>query len=203
MRYDIYAWAGPRDLGADDAAARIDAWEAEGGDVASAPFEPSSDVAGFYREVESDLRDMPGFEALAAAEPHRGRGPVWLQTEPAPPAPIAAIRLPRGSESALREALADIYGTATKFDLMVLDATNGVIHEPMAEMSAYAKATFWPRGAIRAAVFGIAGLLAAVAAYAIGIPIVSGLVIIVGLFLVAITVFTFFAELRSPKGPPQ
>ena len=145
MRYDVYAWAAPRDISPEDAAERIDRWEARGGAPSDAPFEPSSDVAGFYRELEHDLRGMSGFEVVADAEPHTGRGPVWLQTDPAPPAHVAAIRLPRSSEEDLRDALADIYATGTKFDLIVLDAVNGVIHQPMAEMAAYASATFRPR----------------------------------------------------------
>ena len=199
MRHDLYAWAGPRDLTAEDAADRIEQWEARGGDPADAPFEPSSDVAGFYRELEHDMRDLPGFEILADAEPHRGRGPVWLQTDPAPPAHIVAVRLPRGSESALREVLNDVYGIGTKFDLILLDASNGVIHEPMAEMAGYADATFWPTGAIRSAVAGGGGFVVAIAAYLIGIPIVSGLVMIVGLFLFVLSVAVFVDYLRKAR----
>ena len=201
MRFDVYAWSAPRELSAEEAAARIAAWEMaageDGPDPATAPFEPSSDVAGFYRELESDLRDLPGVEIIADAEPHRGRGPVWLQTDPPPPAHIVAVRLPRGSEHAVRSVLDDLYGIGTKFDLILLDANNGVIHEPMAEMAAYADATFWPGGAIRAAVFGVGGLLAAIAAYVIGIPIVSGLVILVGLFLFVLTVSVFVNDTRG------
>ena len=36
MRYDLYAWAAPRDLSAEDAADRIDRWEAGGGNLAEA-----------------------------------------------------------------------------------------------------------------------------------------------------------------------
>lgn len=197
MRFDIYAWAAPRDLSPEDAAARIEAWEAEGGDPAGAPFEPSSDTAGFYREVEHDLREMADFHIVADAQPHTGRGPVWLQTDPAPPAHIAAIRLPRTTPDALREALGVIYGTATKFDVVFLDTNQGVIHQPMVEMSAYASATFWPYGAIRAVVVGGVGLLAAVAAYLIGIPIVSGVVIVVGLFPFLLSIATLVAEARK------
>ena len=197
MRHDIYVWAAPRDLSPEAATDRIEDWEARGGDPAQAPFEPSSDTAGFYRELEHDMRDLPGFEIVADAEPHRGRGPVWLQTDPAPPAHIVALTLPRGSASALREVLNDVYGTATKFDLILLDAQNGMLHEPMAEMAAHADATFWPGGAIRSAVAGGVGLLAAIAAYLIGIPIVSGLVMIVGLFMFLLTVVVFVGYARK------
>ena len=199
MRYDIYAWGAPRDLSVEDAIARIDRWEADGGDPALAPFEPSSDVAGFFRELEHDMRDLPGFEVVADAERHTGRGPVWLQTDPAPPAHIAAVRLPRGPETALRAVLEDVQGIGIKFDVVVFDAVNGVIHEPMAEMSAYASATFWPGGAIRSVVAGGGGFLVALAAYLIGIPILSGVVIVVGLFMFVLSVVTLVAELRKRR----
>jgi hypothetical protein len=73
----------------------------------------------------------------------------------------------------------------------------------MAEMSSLASATFWPRGAIRSAVAGGIGLLAAIGAYVIGIPIISGLVIIVGLFMVALTVSVFVAEVRGRNKPAK
>ena len=201
MRHDLYAWAGPRDLTAEEAADRIEQWEARGGDPSDAPFEPSSDVAGFYRELEHDLRGMSGFEVIADAEPHIGRGPVWLQTDPPPPAHVASITLPRTSPEDARTALEDLYATATKFDLIVLDALHGVLHQPMAEMAALASATFWPAGAIRAAIAGGGGLVAAIGAYLVGIPIVSGVVIVIGLFLFVLTVVTFVAEARR-RGTP-
>jgi len=71
----------------------------------------------------------------------------------------------------------------------------------MAEMSAYASATFWPHGAIRATVAGGGGLLAAIAAYAIGIPIVSGVVMIVGLFMFVLSVVTVGSEVRRRARP--
>jgi hypothetical protein len=197
MRYDLYAFAAPRDLSVEELTQRLEAWEAGGGDPAAAPFEPSSNVAGFYREVEHDLRDIGGVEIVADAERHRGRGPVWLQTEPAPPAHIAAVHLPRSSPEALEEALSTIYGTAAKFDVVLFDANRGVVHEPLAELGAYAEATFWPRGAMRAAVVGGAALVATMVAWITGIPIVGGIVVIVGAFMFSLAVFTFAVEARK------
>lgn len=197
MRFDLYAIAGPRDLPIEELTARLEAWEAAGADPATAPFDPSSDVAGFYRELEHDLRDVPGFEIVADADPHTGRGPVWLQTDPAPPAHIAALRVPRGTPDDLREVLGEVYGAAAKFDVLLFDAGLGRLHEPLAELGAYASATFWPGGAIRAAGVGGGALLAAIAAWLIGIPIVSGIVIVVGLFVFSLAAFTFLVEGRK------
>lgn len=197
MRYDVYAWSAPRDLSVDEAVQRIEAWEAEGADLVRAPFEPSIDVAGLYRELEHDLREVPGFEIVADAQKHTGRGPVWLQSDPPPPARIAAIRLPRTTEEDLAQSLSSLYGTATKFDLVLLDANRRAIHQPLQELSEHASATFWPGGAIRAVLVGGVGLIAAIAAYLLGIPILSGLVIIIGLFLFALSIATLVSESRK------
>ena len=55
--FDIYVWAAPRDLDADAAAELIATWEAGGGDPAHAPFEPSTDIGWFHREL---MKDLPG-----------------------------------------------------------------------------------------------------------------------------------------------
>jgi hypothetical protein len=197
MRHDIYAFAAPRDLSVEQLTERLEAWEGAGGEPATAPFEPSSDVAGFYREIEHDLRGIPGFGIVADATPHTGRGPVWLQTEPAPPAHVAALRLPRGTPDALTAVLDDVYGTAAKFDVMLFDANRGVLHEPLAAMGAHADATFWPGGAVRGIVVGSGGLVAVIAAWVVGIPLVSGVVVIVGGFLFALAALTLVAETRK------
>ena len=44
MTFDLYAWKSPRDLDAAGVEALLDEWQAAGGDPATSPFEPSSDV---------------------------------------------------------------------------------------------------------------------------------------------------------------
>ena len=75
------------------------------------------------------------------------------------------------------------------------------VHQPMAEMAAYASATFWPRGAIQAAIAGGGGLLAAIAAYLVGIPIASGIVVVIGAFMFVLSVLTFVAEAQKRRKP--
>jgi Flp pilus assembly protein TadB len=67
---------------------------------------------------------------------------------------------------------------------------------PLDALAAHASATFWPRGAIRAAVVGGLGGIVAVVALGLGIPLVSGLVAIVGGFLLLMAVVTFAHEGR-------
>ena len=59
MTSDIYVWSAPRDLDADAAQELIRDWEAAGGDPAASPFEPSTDVGWFHREL---MKDHPRIE---------------------------------------------------------------------------------------------------------------------------------------------
>jgi hypothetical protein len=212
VRFDLYAWSAPRHLEAAQAAALIDAWEAAGGDPAAAPFEPVEDVGWFDRELR---RDLPGIDAVSDAVPNPSTRPIWLSTDPEPPARFVAIRLASLGRDAAADALEEILGLAAKYDLTLFDAQNERIHHPLDELAAYASATFWPAGAIQAAVAGGAGALIAAVAWLVGIPILSGVLVVVGGFMFVMSVFTFVHEgriairsrsgssERSAPGPPE
>ena len=71
-------------------------------------------------------------------------------------------------------------------------------------MAEHASATFWPNGAIQAGVAGLAGLAAAAVAFALSIPVVSGIVIVIGGFLAVMSIYTFVHEGRAAmrrRGP--
>ena len=191
MRFDLYVWEAPRGLAAAAAAAMVDAWEAAGGDPAASPFEPSSNTGWFAREL---ARDAPDIELLTDSPRWDAKGPIWLQTEPAPPARVVAIGL---EASTAREALGDILALAAKYDLVLYDARRGTVMEPLAVMMEQASATFWPSGAIQAGAAGLAGLAAAVVAFALSIPVVSGIVIVVGGFMAVMSIYTFVHEGRA------
>ena len=89
-----------------------------------------------------------------------------------------------------------IPGLATKYDLVVLDRRGPRLYHPLQEMAEYASATFWPRGAIQAAAAGTGGGVLAVVAWRVGIPIVSGVLIVIGLFLAVMAVWTFVHQAR-------
>ena len=169
----------------------IERWQGPGGDPSSSPFEPSSDVGWFHREL---VKDAPELEILSDAVPNPTKRPVWLSTEPEPPARVIAIRLTLDTP---RDVLELIFGLATKYDLVLYNALTHRVNRPPEQMEAYASATFWPSGAIRGAVAGVIGALMFVAGYLLGIPVVSWLLEIVGGFLVALTVFTFIHEARK------
>ena len=200
MRFDLYAWEAPRDVDVVAAAALVEAWEAAGGDPAASPFEPSANTGWFAREL---TRDAPALELLTDSPPWDAKGPIWLQTDSAPPARVVAIRL---DPVTTREAVDDVLGLAAKYDLVLYDARRGAVIEPLAALGAYASATFWPGGAIQAGVAGLGGLAAAVVAFVLSIPIVSGVVIIVGGFMALMAVFTFVHEGRAAmrrRGQPS
>ena len=191
MTFDLYAWKGPRDLDAARAEALVADWQASGGEPGTSPFEPSTDVAWFYREL---MRDDPAIEVASDALPDTSRAPIWLRTDDPVPARVVAMRLTSGTAHADLEAIG---GLAAKYDLALFDARSGRVHQPLAEMAAHASATFWWRGATQAAVAGTGGLVLASVAYAVAIPLISGILILVGGFLFAIAVLTFVHEGRE------
>ena len=190
MTFDLFVWNSPRDLDADRADALIEAWRASGGDPAASPFEPSTDVGWFYREL---LSDAPGLDTVSDAAPRSSRTPIWLTTTPEEPARMVAISLSRAD----REAAEAILGLAMKYDLVLYDARNRRLRQPLKDMTEFASATFWPAGAIRAAVVGGIGGLAAVAAWIVSVPLLSGLVVLVGGFMFLMAVVTFVHEGRK------
>lgn len=191
MTFDIYLWKAPRDLDSDGAEGVLERWESAGGDPADAPFEPSTDVGWFHREL---TKDEPALDVLSDAVRNPSTRPIWLATDDEPPARIVAIRLPPGTP---RDTLESILGLATKYDLVLFDARSRQIHLPLAEMAAYASATFWPRGAIQAAIAGGVGLIIAIVAWSLGIPVLSGIVALAGAFMFVMAILTFVHEGRK------
>ena len=191
MTFDLYVWKSPRDLDADMAVALLESWQDLGGDPGQSPFEPSTDVGWFYREL---MKDAPGLEASSDAVPNASTDPIWLEATPEPPARVVGMRLPPATP---RDVLELIFGLATKYDLVLFDARSRRVHLPLEEMSAYASATFWPAGAIQAAVAGGAGGVIAVVAWFLGIPWISGILVLIGGFMFVMAVYTFIHEGRK------
>jgi hypothetical protein len=199
--YDLYIWASPRELDAETARERIRDWQAGGGDPADAPFAASTDIGWFHRELVADLPDLAGLNVASDAVPSGRRTPVWMSGTDEAPARVVALRLP---ESGAGDVLAEVIGLAAKYDLLVYDARNEALHRPLDLLAAHASATFWPGGAIRAAVAGAVGLAIAAGAWVLSIPVLSGALVVVGAFVVLMSVLTFVHEgrvaLRSRRG---
>jgi hypothetical protein len=174
----LYVWKEPRPADAAEAAALVDLWlDGDATDRRRGPFESSTDVTWFHREITGDAP------------------PIWNPDKPARNPDLAdrVAVVPLDLE-ALRDQLDDVYGLAAKYDLVVYDPQRESVHAPLAELIAHQSATFWPSGAIRAGRAGLIGLAVALGAYIVGIPIVSGIVIAVGAFLVVLSVWTFIHE---------
>jgi hypothetical protein len=185
MTYDIYVWSEPRDLDADEAADLIRTWQEAGGHPSDSPFEPTTDVGWFYREL---TKDMPAIDAMSDGEPSTSSKPIWLATEPDQHARMVGINVPRNDPDGAHEVLEAVFGLAVKYDVVVYEPDRGVIRQPHGEMADFASATFWPGGAIRTVVAIVIGVAVAIGAWVVGIPLLSGLVALVAAFLVAIFV---------------
>jgi hypothetical protein len=190
MTFDLYAWKSPRDLDAEQADQVITGWLEASSDPGDSPFEPNADVGWFYQEV---VHDLPDLETLSDGAPNSNGTPVWLSTTPAQPARLVAIRL---SDPSPADVLDTIFGLAAKYDLVLFDTRSRRVHYPVEEMAAQATATFWPSGAIQAAVASGIGGLIAVVAWVLEIPVLSGLLVVVGGFMVVMAVYTFIHEAR-------
>lgn len=190
---DLYVWHAPRDLSSEAADAMLTDWSQGGQDPAAAPFEPSTDVGWFSVELR---KERPTMEVASDVEPSVSSRPIWLETTPAEPARFVAIRLSADLEARHAE-IELVFSLAAKYDLVVFEPAAARIHLPLEELAAYAEATFWPAGAIRAFVAGAAGTGLAFVAYVLGIPIVSGLLVVVGGFVAVMAVYTFLAAGRQ------
>jgi hypothetical protein len=194
VTFDLYAWKTPRDLDDEHARTLVDGWQEAGGDPAASPFDPSTDVGWFFREL---MQDEPALEVSSDAVPTQTRTPIWLSGTDEPPARVVGVRL---SPATSRGALDTIFSLAAKYDLVLFDARIGRVHLPLDEMAAHASATFWPAGAIQAAVAGGIGGAIAIGAWLLGIPLLSGLVALAGGFMFVMAVFTFVHEGRKAAG---
>ncbi len=111
-------------------------------------------------------------------------------------------RPPASWRSACRRAttpdtLESIFGLAAKYDLIVFEPRSRRLHQPLEELAEYASATFWPAGAIQAAVAGGIGGVIAVVAWLLSIPLLSGVLAVAGGFMFVMAVFTFIHEGRK------
>jgi hypothetical protein len=80
---------------------------------------------------------------------------------------------------------------------VVFDARSRHVHLPLEVMAAHASATFWPAGAVQAAVAGGTGGVVAIVAWSLGIPVLSGVLMLVGGFMFAGAVYTLIHEGRK------
>ena len=188
--FDLYVWSSPRELDAARAEALLRDWHGAGGDPSQSPFEASTDVGWFHRELMEEATDLV---VSSDAVPNPDAGPILLAPRDEPPARLVAIGL---SPAAPDAVLDSIRGLAAKYDLVLFDARSRSLHRPLEEMAVHASATFWPAGAIQAGVAGVVGGAVALIAWVLAIPVLSGILILAGVFMFAMAVYTFIHEGR-------
>jgi hypothetical protein len=184
----LYVWRAGDELDADAADTLVDRWLAAGGNPAASPFEPSTDVAWFFKELTEDL---PALDARSDAARGTGGRPIWLSTEDPPPARVVVIQL---DPDTAREDLHTIMGIAAKYDLALFDPSGPRILRPLELLGELASRDFWPRGAIQAFVAGMVGLAIAWLGWYLGIPIVNAIAMLAGGFMFVMAVLTFVYE---------
>ena len=193
MTDDLYIWAGPHDIDAAAAAELVATWQAAGGVPRESPFEQSTNVGWFVRELH---KEFPELVLETDAVPTITSTPVWMSGSNEPPARVVVIR---NYQSVAAEMHQDVMSLATKYDLAVFypNGPNGpVLQFPFRAMEEYASATFWPHGARQAAIAGVGGAILATVAWFIGIPVISGVLIVIGVFMAVLSVLTFVSEGR-------
>jgi hypothetical protein len=188
LSFDLYVWSSPRELDVARAEALLRDWHGAGGDPSQSPFDPSTDVGWFHRELMAEATDIV---VSSDALPNPDAGPILLAPKDERPARLVAIRLPPAAQVAVPDS---ILGLAAKYDLVLFDARSRSLHRPLEEMAAYASATFWPSGAIQAGVAGIVGGAVALIAWVLAIPVLSGILILAGAFMFVMAVYTFIHE---------
>jgi hypothetical protein len=194
VTYTLYVWKRPRVTDPDEAAALLERWDESGDDAADRPFEATTDVHWFLVELRNDLPELDATSDQEHAHPIKK---LWWLDDPGPVDRVVTMQL---APETPQDAIATIASLAMKYDLVLFDPQRRSAHLPMEEMAAHASATFWPRGAIQAFVAGALGGLAAVIAWLLGIPIVSGIMVIVGAFMLVMAMFTFVHEGRKRLG---
>ena len=188
MNFDLYVWQSPRDLDEQQASALVEAWQQAGGDPATSPFEPSTDIGWFHREL---MQELPELDVVSDAVPNPSKRPSGSRPRTSH-ARVVAIRLPAG---AAYEAFNEVAYREVRPG--GLRCAHPQVRFPLQEMGAYADATFWPAGAIQAGVAGGIGAAVAIVAWAVSIPLLSGVLIIVGGFMAVMAIWTFIEQGRK------
>ena len=194
--FDLVVWRAPHEVDDAQAADLVDAWLASGADPLANPFEASTDIGWFYRELrEND----PDIDAVSDANPRRTKVPIWASGSDEAAARVVAIRL-AGAPEARQAQIELLFSLAMKYDLVVFDANRRTVSRPLDQIGAYASASFWPRGALRAVSAGTIGLVVAIVGWVLGIRVVSGIAVIVGVLFFVLAAYTLAAATLARLG---
>ena len=151
-------------------------------------FERSPDVLRFYDEL---TERYPPLESFPESELAAGTAITYWSDSPERSDRFVAMSLQWRVPDDVVEFIGDL---ATKHGLVLFDPAGPDVHRPGVPDE---RTPFGVAGAVQATVVGLAGLLLAIVAWFLSIPIVSGILIVIGLFLALMAVYTLVHEFRE------
>jgi hypothetical protein len=181
MTYDLLVWKSPVVSDQDVARAMVDVWLAD----ERGPFEASGDVSRFYDAL---LAKYPPLESLTQELHDTSRSSPWAQT------PERSDRVVAMSFvwSVPGEVIDDVFALAREHGLVLYDPQGPDIHLPGGSDEAARREGFtW------ATLVGIAGALLAIVAWRLSIPILSGVLVVVGAALALMAIATVIHVARE------
>lgn len=186
MSFDLYVWKGPVVATGEEAGELVRRSFTEGDVV----FEPSPDVLRFYEEL---TERYPPLESFPEAQLVAGTAVTYWSDSPERSNRVVSMSLQWRVPDGVVEYIGDL---ATKHGLILFDPQGPDVHRPGVPDE---RTPFGAQGAIQATIAGLAGLALAVAAWFVSIPILSGILIVVGLFFAVMAVYALITELREDR----
>jgi uncharacterized membrane protein len=184
MSYDLMVWKGPVVATGEEADELLRRSYAEG----DAVFEQSPDVLRFYDEL---TERYPPLESFPESELVAGTAVTYWSDSPERSDRVVAMSLQWGVPDDVVEFIGDL---ATKHGLVLFDPAGPDVHRPGVPDE---RTPFGAAGTVQTIVAGLAGLLLAVVAWLLSIPILSGILIVIGLFLGLMAGYTLVRESRG------
>ena len=184
MSFDLLVWKSPVVSTDEEARALADRWaESETG-----PFEPSPDVARFYDAL---MERYPPLEAFSDEQLRRKPGVTHWSVTPERSDRVVLLNF---SWSVPGDVLDDVVTLAREHGLVLYDPQGPNVTLPDGDDGG---TPFGAEGFVWGTLVGIFGALLAVVAWMLSIPILSGILVVVGAFLAVMAVLTLVFEGRD------
>jgi hypothetical protein len=177
MSMSLILWKSPVVTKPEQAAALLDEVLSTGSQSA---FDPSADVVRFYDELTARF---PPHEALSEEDLRAGAS-GWAES-PERSDRVLLLDIRWSADDELLDAIAEL---ARKHELVLYDPQGPDVHWGSADDEDQARPSLGEF--VQAAVAGTLGLLLAVGAWLVSIPVVTWLLVVVGGFLAVAAVYT-------------
>jgi hypothetical protein len=184
MSYDLIVWKGPVTSSEDEARALVDRWHND----ESGTFEPSRDVSRFYDAL---MQRYPALESFSDEELRSAARPTYWAVTPERSDRIVDMSF---SWSVPGEVIDDVMALARDHGLVLYDPQAPYVRLPDDDDEG---TPFGVHGFAWATLVGTFGALLAIVAWMLSIPILSGIIVVVGGFLAIMAVLTLVHEGRE------